>query len=217
MARSLWIFNLFLAVVALALVWVLVDSLVEGRPLSSRQQAAGSRQGTGAGGQAAAQASEGDAPQVLQSSVPPLSDFDDILAKDAFKNPFAAVPKPPPPPPPPPLPPLPQLIGTIFVGEERKAILSSNNHAEVFSLGQAVAGGTLVRIEADRVAIERGSTTSEILLKASLQQVPPAATPPGVESGPSRPGEATPRAIPLHQGLRGIQRRPQPQQGVQFH
>ncbi|HSB73888.1 MAG TPA: hypothetical protein VLT62_31565 [Candidatus Methylomirabilis sp.] len=209
MARSLWVFNLFLAVLALALVWVLVDLLADRRPAASGPDAAGSGQ------QAAAQASEADAPAPLQAPVPPLSDFDDILAKDAFKSPFAAVPNLPPAPPPPPLPPLPSLIGTIFVGEERQAILSSNNRTEIFTVGQTVAGGTLVRIEADRVAIERGSTTSEILLKTSLRQVSPAVDPGQVESGPARPEEVAPRPLPLRQGYRGGQPKQQPQQGVQ--
>ena len=196
MARSLWLFNLLLALLAVVLVVALVDSIFDRQPPISRQQAAGSRQG------AVAEAPDTDASRQLPSSVPPLSDFDVIVQKDAFKSPFAETFRPAPvvrrPPPLPPLPPLPTLVGTIFVGEERKAVLSDGSRTESYTLGQPVAGGTLVKIESDRVMIQRGETTAEVLLKASTQQVVPPGTPgssvpEAMENSPT--GEGSPPSV----------------------
>ena len=225
MARLLWFFNLLLALLVSALAWALVDSVVgaRGASLEPETSAVGGRPGA---------TPESDAsPPEIAAQVPPLSDFDVILARDAFKNPFAAAPRPvAPPPPPPPLPPLPTLVGTIFVGEERKAILASNNRAEVYGLGQSVAGGTLVTIEVDRVVIQRASISAEILLKTALQPVFPAASrsqvKPATQTGQAAPqadvpaetraAEGAPRVVPGYPNMRGAPRTERQQQGIRY-
>ena len=165
MARSLWLCNLVLALLTLALVWGMVqsfsapsDSGEEARPVPKVAQEA-------------APASEKDAlASQIGASSPPLTDFDIIVSKETFKNPLALVQRATVAPPPPPIP-LPALIGTMIVGEERKAVLVGANRTEIYRIGQSVAGGKLVAIEADRVSIERGGTTEVILLKAALQPV----------------------------------------------
>lgn len=181
MTRSLWLFNVLLALVVLVLAAAVVDSLwnwrsavVEPRPSASSES------------KPAAQAPEsGASPALGQPALPPLSDFEIVVQKDVFKNPLAdaapptaAVRKPPP-------APLPNLLGTVFIGEERKAILSDGRTAETYTIGQPVAGGTLVKIEADKVVIEREGTSFEVPLKAAIQPVRP----------PGRPGAPAP-ALP---------------------
>jgi type II secretory pathway component PulC len=209
--RSLWLFNLLLALLAIVLLAALVDSILDheptpadGRPLSLRPRKA-------------APAPEAEPPLLRQSSVPDVSEFEMIAQKDVFKNPFAepVVPRAPVALPPPPLPPLPILVGTIIVGDEHQAILASNNRSDLFSLGQPVAGGTIVKIEVDRVLIERGGTIATIQLKAGIQQLSTAEDSSRVGLGSPqskvpevRPTEAAParRAIPLRSGYRGMPR-----------
>lgn len=211
MTRSLWLFNLLLALLAIVLLAALVDSILdhEPTPADGRRSPLGTRK--------AAQAPEAEPPLPRQSPVPALSEFEVIVQKDVFKNPFAEPVAPPVPVvrAPPPLPPLPILLGTIIVGEERQAILASNNRSDLFSLGQPVAGGTIVKIEVDRVLIERGGSTAAIQLKAGIQQLSAAEASPRVGSGSpqsevpeARPAEAAPapRAIPLRSGFRGVPR-----------
>lgn len=170
MARPLRLLNLLLALLALALLGALVNSIVD------RHSSATDHRLPTTNHRPSTQAPDVEKPPFpLKPSPPPLSDFDVILKQDPFKNPFAEVlGKPEVQKPPPPLP-LPTLLGTIFVGEERKAILKDGGRAEIYALGQAVAGGTLVEIKEDRVLIQRGETLAEILLKASIQPVPPPA------------------------------------------
>lgn len=196
MARPLWLFNLLLALLALVLLGALVKSIVDRR--SSNLQPPTSNLPY----RASAQESEGEKPLFpLKPPPPPLADFDILLKRDPFKNPFAEAGAPPqaekPAPPPPPLP---TLLGTIFVGEERKAILKDGNRAEIYTLGQAVAGGTLVEIKEDRVLIQRGGGTVEVPLKASIQEVssPPLSGRRAVKV-PSAP-QAPPLAPPVIEG-----------------
>lgn len=212
MTRSLWLFNLLLATVAIALLVALADAIFdrEPTPAAGRRPSLGSRK--------ASPVPETEAPLFRQSSVPALSEFEILVRKDVFKNPFAEPVAPPAPValPPPPLPPLPILVGTIIVGEERQAVLASNNRSDLFSLGQPVAGGIIVKIEVDRVLIERGGRTATIQLKAGIQQLPAAEASPQVGVGSpqstipvARPAEAAPvapRAIPLRSGYRGVPR-----------
>lgn len=117
---------------------------------------------------------------------PPLEKFDVLFEKNPFKQP--APPRMPPPgrtPPAPPPPPLPALVGTIIVDNERRAILSEKGKANIYSLGQEVAGGELTGIAEDRVLFKRGEAVSEITLKAPIQ--PGAATPPAGGQQPSPP------------------------------
>jgi len=213
--RSLWLFNLLLALLAIVLFAALADSILDHdpTPAEGRRPSIGPRK--------TAPAPEAEPPLLRQSSVPDVSEFEIIVQKDVFKNPFAepVVPRAPVAVPAPPLPPLPILVGTIIVGEERQAILASNNRSDLFSLGQPVAGGTIVKIEVDRVLIERGGTTATIQLKAGIQQLSTAEDSSLVGSGSPqskipevRPTEAAParRAIPLRSGYRG---RPRTQGG----
>lgn len=99
---------------------------------------------------------------------PPLAQFDVLLEKNPFKQPPPQPVGPPGPPPPPPLPP-PTLVGTMLVDHERKAILSDRGKANIYSVGQEVAGGTVTDIREDRVLYKRGDAVSEITLKAPIQ------------------------------------------------
>ena len=212
MTRSLWLFNLLLALLAIVLLATLADSIFEHEPTPAdgRRLSLGTRH--------AAPAPEAEPPLLRQSPLPDLSEFEIIAQKDVFKNPFAepVAPRAPVALPPPPLPPLPILVGTIIVGEERQAILASNGRSDLFNLGQSVAGGTIVKIEVDRVLIERGGSTATIQLKAGIQQMPAAEASPQVGAGSpqstipvARPAEsapAAPRAIPLRSGYRGVPR-----------
>lgn len=206
MARPLRIFNLCLALLAVGLLvalgqslWGLTSPASAPAPSSSGQPAKVQTPGPES------------APPVSVPSLPPLSEFAIISDKDLFKNPnpeparTAVAQKPPPPA----SPPLPTLVGTIFAGEERKAILSDGKRADLYTVGQPVAGGILVKIEGDRVVIQRGESQAEVLLRSSIQQVlrpttpaPPA--PQGAETAPTAethvpptsavPQESTPRS-----------------------
>ena len=117
---------------------------------------------------------------------PPLAQFDVLLEKNPFKQ---APPQPVMSPrtnPPPPPPPLPTLMGTILVDDERRAILSDKGKANIYSIGQDVAGGALTSITDDRVLFKRGDAVSELTLKAPIQPgtAPPLAPPPSPPGGP---------------------------------
>lgn len=116
------------------------------------------------------------------SARPPLAQFDVLLEKNPFKQP----------PPMPVMPlqsaaplPLPTLVGTILVDSDRRAILSDKGKANIYSVGQAVAGGIITEIREDRIIFKRGDTTHELKLKAAIQ-APAAALPQGSEPAPSQ-------------------------------
>jgi type II secretory pathway component PulC len=209
--RCLWLFNLLLSLMSAVLLAALADSILDPEPTPADVRRPPLWSGN------AAPVSETDAPLGRSSSVPALTEFEIILRKDVFKNPFAEPVAPPAPAvrTPPPLPPLPVLAGTIIVGEERQAVLVRNNRSDLFSLGQPVAGGTIVKIEADRVLIERGGSTVAVQLKAGIQQLSTAeASSRAVSGSPHRaapearsaePAPA-PRAIPLRTGYHGVRR-----------
>jgi hypothetical protein len=104
---------------------------------------------------------------------PPLTQFDGLLEKNPFKQP----------PPMPvrsqgastPPPPLPTLVGTILVDHDRRAILSDKGKANIYTIGQGVAGGVITEIKEDRISFKRGDTTHELILKAAIESA--AATP----------------------------------------
>lgn len=98
---------------------------------------------------------------------PPLTQFDGLLEKNPFKQPPPMPVRPLGASPPP--PPLPTLVGTMLVDHERKAILSDRGKANIYSVGQEVAGGTVTDIKEDRVLYKRGDAISEITLKAPIQ------------------------------------------------
>lgn len=174
MARPLWLVNMLLFLLAIALAYGIVHSFLE------RQEAREEARAVTRGAREAAQAAEqAGTPLKLGTSNPPLSDFDIIVGKETFKNPFAVQRPPQAAPPPPPPPPLPALVGTMFIGEERRAVLVENAKSQIYKVGQPVAGGTLVEIEADRVTIERNGSKEVVLLKASMQPAPPGGPRPG--------------------------------------
>lgn len=135
---------------------------------------------------------------------PPLAQFEVLLEKNPFKQP------PPPPPqrgipprPAPPPPPLPTLVGTILVDDERRAIVSDKGKAEIYSIGQEVAGGTLTAITEDRVLFKRGDVTSELTLKAPIQSGPGAPSPPPAPAAGSPPAPSTVAPPQLPQAIEG--------------
>jgi hypothetical protein len=130
---------------------------------------------------------------------PPLAQFEVLLEKNPFKQP---PPLPPqrgvPPKPAPPPPPLPTLVGTILVDDERRAVLSDKGKAEIYSIGQEAAGGTLTAITEDRVLFKRGDATSELTLRAPIQsgQAAPPPSPSPAEGPPPAPSIVPPLQPP---------------------
>lgn len=124
---------------------------------------------------------------------PPLTQFEVLLEKNPFKQPPPRPVGSSGPPPPPPIPP-PSLVGTMLVDHERKAILSDRGKANIYSVGQEVAGGVIVDIKEDRIIYKRGDTTQEIVLKGAITSavVPPATAPVGPPGGPA--GQAVQQA-----------------------
>ncbi|MFB3818001.1 MAG: type II secretion system protein N [Candidatus Methylomirabilales bacterium] len=182
--RSLWLFNLFLALVCASLLEVLASAALD-RPSLLLGPRAATREARPAPPPARAEA---EAPPA-RPEAPPLASFGVILEKDLFRNPYpepavAQAPRAAAP-----LAPLPALIGTIFVGEERKAVMREGTRTEVYGVGQSVAGGTLTEIHADRVTIQRAGGQSEVLLKASIQSGP---APTAAPQGPGRPAPRPP-------------------------
>lgn len=110
---------------------------------------------------------------------PPLMQFEVLLEKNPFKQPPPRPAGPAGPPPPPPIPP-PSLVGTMLVDHERKAILSDRGKANIYSVGQEVAGGVIADIKEDRIMFKRGATTQEIMLKAAITPAGAAVAPPSV-------------------------------------
>lgn len=119
---------------------------------------------------------------------PPLAQFEVLLEKNLFKQPPPRPAGGPGPPPPPPIP-LPSLVGTMLVDHERKAILSDRGKANIYSVGQDVAGGVIAEIKEDRIMFKRGAATQEIMLKAAITPAGAAVAPP---SAPPAPQTATP-------------------------
>jgi len=129
---------------------------------------------------------EGEALAYSPMARPPLAQFDVLLEKNPFKQPPPRPAGRPGPPPPPPIPP-PSLVGTILVDHERKAILSDRGKANIYTIGQEVAGGLIVDIKEDRIIFKRGDTTQEIILKAAITPASATAVPPSTSA--PRPAE----------------------------
>jgi hypothetical protein len=117
---------------------------------------------------------------------PPLTQFEVLLEKNPFKQPPPRPAGLPGPPPPPPIP-LPTLSGTMLVDHERKAILSDRGKANIYTVGQEVAGGLIVDIKEDRIIFKRGDATQEIVLKAAITPAGATAVPPSASA--PRPAE----------------------------
>ncbi len=113
--RSLWLFNLFLAVVCAMLLEVLASAVLD-RPSLLLGPPAAARQ--------ARPASPASRPDVeappARLEPPPLASFGIILDKDLFRNPYPEPATAQAPRAAAPLAPLPALIGTIFVGASYK-------------------------------------------------------------------------------------------------
>jgi hypothetical protein len=184
MARPIRLLNLALGLVALLIAGALAKSWVAPAPASSSP-------------------TRGEAPHepvalaVGRTSRPPLGQFDVVLEKNPFKQP---PPLPPPPgrgaPPPPPPVPLPNLVGTILVDDERRAVLSDKGKANIYAIGEEVAGGKLTAISEDRVLYKRGDAVSELTLKAPIQSggAPP---PPAAQASPAPPPPPIPVLAPV--------------------
>ncbi len=174
MGKPLRLLNLALALVAALIAGILVKTWVVAASSSSSRSAMKPSQ-------------ELAAVSFSRPVRPALAHFDDLLEKNLFKQPppQRAAPPRPGPPPPPPLP-LPTLIGTILVDDERRAILSDKGKADIYAIGQEVAGGTLTAISEDRVLFKRGDTVSELTLKAPIQPAP-VSPPQGAHLSPSPP------------------------------
>ncbi len=215
MAKPLRLFNLLLALLALFLLGALANSLFNLRLSITRPRAVSLEQRATSGDrQGSTQGPEADVPPPkLQAALPPLSDFEALVAKDPFRNPFkgteagpqAAKATPP--------TPLPTLLGTVFVGDEKKAILKDGTRVDTYAIGQSVAGGTLVEIRDDRVMLKRGESTEVVFLKASIEEVRPPGQPGGA------PGAVRPAQVPRGQQASPPQQQPgagaQPQQMLQ--
>jgi hypothetical protein len=153
---------------------------------------------------------EAEALVYSQTARPPLTQFDGLLEKNPFKQPPPMPVRPLGASPPP--PPLPTLVGTILVDHDRRAILSDKGKANIYTIGQEVAGGAITEIKEDRIIFKRGDTTREIMLKAAIEST--AATPakasapivnqagvPAQSSGPSQP--PTPDVVPDREEMQG--------------
>ncbi len=121
---------------------------------------------------------------------PPLARYDLLVERNLFKQPPAAPPGRPGATPPP--RPLPTLSGTILVGDEWRAILSDKGKAQIYAIGQEVAGGVITAIKEDRVVLKRGDESVEVPLKAAIETGPGL---PAAASVPTAPGVATPSLL----------------------
>lgn len=138
---------------------------------------------------------------------PSLAQFDVLLEKNPFKRPPPQPAQPPGPPPPPPIP-APTLVGTMLVDHERKAILNDRGKANIYSVGQEVAGGTVTEIREDRILYKRGDVISELTLKAPIQAG--AAPTPAPVTSPTGP-TSVPSVAPLPQPAQAVEGSPAPQ------
>lgn len=166
MTRSLSLFNILLALVSLILLGLFFSSIFDHRSLAVARRQKPTAQ---------------EVPKRNNKVLPlrprhrSLSYYDTILKQDPFRNPVAKPAKEPTAPTVAYLPPLPALSGTIFVGAERRAILKDGNRQVIYGIGESVGGGTLVKIEQDRVVIRRGKNLSEVHLKSAIKKGPPPA------------------------------------------
>jgi len=187
MGRALKLLNAALALVALALAGGLVKTWLLPTPSYSSPPPGKPSQ-------------EVVALALSRPARPPLAHFDLLLERNLFRQPPPprAIPAPPGPPPPPPQP-LPTLVGTILVDDEWRAILSDKGKANIYAIGQEVAGGVVTEIKADRVLYKRGETTSELPIKALSKSEP--ARPQAPSAPQAQPmGPAPPRVQAIEGG-----------------
>jgi len=96
-----------------------------------------------------------------------------------------------------PPPPRPRLYGIVMLADgQSRAFLEDVQRRRVFaySVGDAVAGSRLERIEADRVVLSRGGESFEVLLRDPSKPKPKPPAPPATGAGP--PGPVGPAAAP---------------------
>jgi hypothetical protein len=80
----------------------------------------------------------------------------------------------------------------MLVGDDWRAIVSDKGKAEIYAIGQEVAGGVITEIKEDRISLKRGDTTVEVLLKAAIEP----ARPPSGQAAPAQPASMAPSSIP---------------------
>ena len=128
---------------------------------------------------------------------PPLAQFDSLLEKNPFKQPPPAPVARPGLTPPPPSRPLPTLSGTILVGDEWRAIVNDKGKGDIYAVGQEVGGGIITAIKEDRIVLNRGDSTAEVLLKGAIETAPPA---PGQAQPPAQPASSPPLTLGVPPG-----------------
>lgn len=173
MRKPLWLVNLLLSLVAALIGVALAKAWVSPAPSILSPSTTKPSQ-------------EAEALVYSPMARPPLTQFDVLLEKNPFKQPPPRPAGQPGPPSPPPIPP-PSLVGTILVDHERKAILSDRGKANIYTVGQEVAGGLIVDIKEDRIIFKRGDATQEIILKAAITPASATAVPPSASA--PRPAE----------------------------
>jgi len=189
MTKPLWLLNIFFTLLSVALAAVLVRSIAKDPLVGIAQQA-----NTVAGQQSPNVTPPQGMVLQLTSRLHPISEYDAILRGTLFNDPpadtqekMAA-----------PVVPLPALQGTIFVGGEAKALLTERGRQKIYGVGERVGGGTLGKIEADRVVIDLGNRQAEIFLKSTAKAIPPP-SPGRVQAGQaasSKSMTSTPREEP---------------------
>jgi len=165
MVRPLWLLNIFLATVAIGLAVALVRSIVS--PV-----AVGNWPATEPRARKSWPAKAGDSNSASQLNMHrrSLAEFDSLLSGKLFSDPDEEAKQKQPARS---LPPLPLLQGTIFIGNEAKAILKHGNREDLYDIGDRVAGGTLSKIDVDRVVIDFGNRRAEVMLKSAVKNLPP--------------------------------------------
>ena len=180
MGKPLRLLNLALGLVALLIAAALAKTWIAPTPSISGPSASKALQ-------------ESVAVAFSRAARPPLEQFDSLLEKNPFKQPPPApaarptlIPRTPP-------RPLPTLSGTILVGDDWRAIVSDKGKAEIYAIGQEVGGGVITEIKEDRIFLKSGDTTTEVLLKAAIEQGPPR---PGPVQTPDQPASIPPPSMP---------------------
>ena len=179
MRRPLRLLNLILGLVAVLIAAAVVKAWVS--PVASVPSSAVTKP-----------LQEAEALAYNPTARPPLTQFDGLLEKNPFKQPPPMPVRPQGASPPP--PPLPTLVGTILVDHEHRAILSDKGKANIYTIGQEVAGGVITEIKEDRIIFKRGDTMREILLKAAIES---AAAAPAQASAPVAGG------VPSREDMQG--------------
>ncbi len=206
MLRPLWLLNIFLIVVALGLAAALVRSIVSPPAFVEVAQTANPV----VGAPSPTPEDGNDVAQQLTARRRPLSEFDAILRGNLFNDPDQETKQKQKVRPAPPIP-LPLLQGTIFIGNEAKAILKQGNREDLYDVGDRVAGGTLKKVEVDRVVIDFGDRQAEVTLKSAVKNLPP--PPPEIRldgSGASKPaaGSVSKTRTPREGSVEPVQSEP---------